>query len=68
MTRDPEPALRLIAEASQLLAKLREALPALVPEVRLEARMLITLEHTIATLSFALAVLVPDESPARPTP
>jgi hypothetical protein len=33
MTRDPEPALRLIAEATQLLDELQEALPELGPEV-----------------------------------
>ena len=41
MIRDPEPALRLIADATQLLDELQEALPELVPEVWLEARALI---------------------------
>jgi hypothetical protein len=70
MARNPEPAIRLVAEASQWLDELREALPLLPADCQLEARALIyRLEDTVHTLSFALtAVPLQPAGEDRPNP
>jgi len=54
----------LLAEAGQLLAELRDALPALPASAQLEARRLIgELEGVITTASAALAVVTAGQEP-----